>query len=419
MTLRSIVGLALIAVLVAPAWTQGWVGETESIPEVTVNITVGDEDLPFVPVVVSVDEEIPYSEPVILSDGDMEIPALPLPGTAGDGTTDLAFVLKNVKANQSMSLELKQGRVPYSDPLEVDWQDGRVIFKINGFAFTEYHYHSSASVPRPIFYPLYGPEGVPMTRSYPMEEKEGEATDHPHHQSLWVSHGDVNGVNFWHLDEDQGMQVHQEFNYFHASPVVSRFSQTVWWEDSEGTPLIDETRVVTIWGSPEEMRYIDFDMTFSAVSGPVVFGDTKEGGLVSLRVASSMRASALEGNTPGVISNSHGHIGESDAWGKTAPWCDYSGESEGVDAGLTILCHPDNPLNTYYHVRGYGLFTANPFGLSYFYNDDSRDGSQTLEPGEPWRFRYRVYVHGGASAEDGQVAEAFAAYSDGIKVTVQ
>lgn len=416
-TMMFLTGLFL-CVAVPMGFTQGWVSDASEVPEVKITVSMGDEDLPFVPMVVSVDEKIPYSEPVILTDGSMEIAALPLPSTSGDGGTDLAFVLEDVEANQTLTLTLKQGRTTYSEPLDVDWGSESIEFNIGGFPFTEYHYIATTEVPRPIFYPLYGPEGVRMTRSYPMNEREGEATDHPHHQSLWVSHGDVNGVNFWHLDENQGMQVHQDFNYFHASPIAARFSQTVWWQDAEGTPLIEEERIITVWGSPEDMRFIDFDMTYNAVNGPVVFGDTKEGGLVSLRVASTMRERPLEGNTPGLISNSEGQQGESNAWGKPAPWCDYSGLSEDLDVGLTILCHPENPLDTYYHVRGYGLFTANPFGLSYFYNDENRSGSQTLEPDEPWRFRYRVYIHAG-NAEDGQVAAAFAAYADGVTVSVE
>lgn len=405
--------LALTAGITGSALAQGWLGEDAEFPEVTVTVETGDMALPHVPMVVSLDEEIPFSEPVVLTSDELTIPALPLPDTDGDGGVELAFMLHDVEPGQTLTFTLERGRAPYANPLEVNWSEDSIRFTINGFPFTEYHLNSSPQVPRPIFYPLYGPDGVSMTRSYPMEEKEGEATDHPHHQSLWVSHGDVNGVNFWHLDDDQGYQQNMGVNYVHASAVVSRFSQTVWWVDAEGTPLIEETRIITVWGAPEEARFIDYDMTFSAVDGPVVFGDTKEGGLISLRVASSMRSSPLGDNTPGEITNSLGDVGESEAWGKTAPWCDYSGEVDGMDVGLSILCHPDNPLPSYYHVRGYGLFTANPFGLSYFYRDDDRDGSQTLEPGEPWRFRYRVYIHSD-DAEGGQVAEAFAAYATGV-----
>ena len=50
-----------------------------------------------------------------------------------------------------------------------------------------------------------------MTRNYPMKPGvAGEAEDHPHHRSLWFTHGDVNGVSFWHEGPDAGKIVHAE-----------------------------------------------------------------------------------------------------------------------------------------------------------------------------------------------------------------
>ena len=49
-------------------------------------------------------------------------------------------------------------------------------------------------------FPLLGPGGVPMTRSYPMAEVAGETRDHPHRRSLWFAHGDVGGFDFWQGD---------------------------------------------------------------------------------------------------------------------------------------------------------------------------------------------------------------------------
>ena len=45
--------------------------------------------------------------------------------------------------------------------------------------------------------------------------------------------------------------------------------------------------------------------------------------------------------------------------------------------------------------------TANPFGLSYFYNDKSRNGSYKLAAGETLRFQYRTLFHLGGSSSVG------------------
>ena len=50
-------------------------------------------------------------------------------------------------------------------------------------------------------------------------------------------------------------------------------------------------------------------------------------------------------------------------WGKRAEWCDYYGPVEGQVVGIAIFDHPSNPAHpTWWHVRDYGLFAANPFG---------------------------------------------------------
>jgi len=52
-------------------------------------------------------------------------------------------------------------------------------------------------------------------------------------------------------------------------------------------------------------------------------------------------------------------------------------------------------------MRAYGLFAANPFGLSTFTRDKSQDGSVTLEPGGTLHFRYRVGIHPGDARSAG------------------
>src|SRR5687768_12727175 len=50
----------------------------------------------------------------------------------------------------------------------------------------------------PYLYPLMSPSGANITRHWPTKEGvEGEETDHPHHRSVWMSHGLVNGADFW------------------------------------------------------------------------------------------------------------------------------------------------------------------------------------------------------------------------------
>jgi sugar phosphate isomerase/epimerase len=93
--------------------------------------------------------------------------------------------------------------------VRITQHDDKVTVKVNGRLFTEYHV---TDVPRPYFYPVVGPTGVPIIRHYPMNpdlDKGGDRLDHPHHNSLWFTHGEVNGVDFW--GNGHGKVVHDKF----------------------------------------------------------------------------------------------------------------------------------------------------------------------------------------------------------------
>src|SRR6185295_7073001 len=135
----------------------------------------------------------------------------------------------------------------------------------------------------------------------------------------------------------------------------------------------------------------------------VVFGDTKEGSF-GVRMASSIRVDSKQG---GEIVNSDGLTNQA-AWGKPAAWVDYHGPVDGETWGIAILNHPSSfRYPTYWHVRTYGLFAANPFGIHDF--TGSTDGSFTLAAGKSIELKYRVLLHKG-DEKSGNVAEAFATY---------
>ena len=71
----------------------------------------------------------------------------------------------------------------------------RYRIEIDGALFAEYVFRGH---PSPIVYPVHGAHGIAVTRGHPMHTNSGEATDHPHHRSLWFAHGDINGHDFWH-----------------------------------------------------------------------------------------------------------------------------------------------------------------------------------------------------------------------------
>ena len=297
---------------------------------------------------------------------------------------------------------------------ELKDEGGRLQVDLAGKPFTTYLYEYELPQTRPVFYPVLGPRGIPATRAWPIEEKAGENQDHPHHRSLFFAHGDVNGSDFWSEAEGAAVQVHKSFGGVSSGRFVGGFSERVEWRKRTGETVMGETRVMRFYNVRGNLRVFDVDMTFHAEQGEVKFGDTKEGGLISFRVATPMK----EANT-GRIENGCGGVGEAQCWGKPAPWVDYSGIVKGKRLGIAVFDHCENLRHpTRWHVRAYGLFSLNPFGLSYYKYGRERNGDFVLGSGDSLRFRFRVLIHQG-DARRGKVSEHYLAWAFPPGMTVE
>jgi len=284
--------------------------------------------------------------------------------------------------------------------VEIKQEKDRVRVEVGGQPFTEYHYRG---VDRPYFYPVIGPTGENVTRHWPMKEGRDEAHDHPHHQSLWFTHGDVNGHDFWHGRKGEKI-VHETF--LETGPDFIRTANT--WLAGPGDVVCTDERTHR-FGTDGTARIIDFEITIKASHGPVVFGDTKEGSM-AIRLAPTLRVKGVVGR--GHIVNSEGDR-DGATWGKRAAWCDYHGPLAGKLVGVALFDHPANPRHpTWWHVRDYGLFAANPFGVHYFEKKAGGAGDLKIPEGESRTWRYRVYIHEGDAAAAG-VAGKYRLYAEG------
>ena len=276
-----------------------------------------------------------------------------------------------------------------------------VKVEINGQPFTEYHF---ADVPRPYFYPLLGPGEVPMTRKWPLENGENEEHDHPHHRSLWFAHGAVNGRDFWSEEKQFGKIVHDGFTEVSSGRETGVIRTKDKWVAADGVVVCTDDRVMRFY-SRADVRMIDFEVTLHAANGDVTFGDTKEG-TMALRIAETMRLKGPKGvPSAGHIVNSAG-VRDGDTWGKHADWVDYYGPVGNRTVGIAMLDHPDNPRHpTTWHVRDYGLFAANPFGLHDFEKQPAGAGNFKIPAGQSVTFRYRIILHEGDEKQAGIAAK--------------
>jgi hypothetical protein len=287
----------------------------------------------------------------------------------------------------------------------------KVAVEIDGKPFTDFYI--GPENPKPYLHPLRTADGKIVTRGFPMvPDVAGESHDHPHHRGLWFTHGDVNGYDFWGNEESQkgagkgkGKVVLERVVKASGGKKSGTITATFLWKIPSGDVLLVETRTMTFYSDPY-LRQIDFDSTLSPQQD-VTFGDTKEG-MFAIRLGTPFQE-----DHGGKMVNAQNKQGEKNVWGKRSKWVDISGTIDGKPAGVAVLDHPGNPRPpTYWHARAYGLFAANIFGLRDFENDKSRDGSLTIRPGQPLRFRYRIIIHPGDSNQAG-IRDLYTAWSSG------
>lgn len=296
------------------------------------------------------------------------------------------------------------------------------VVKIDGQLFTEY---VTLSESKPILYPIIGPTGKKMTRDYPMAATPGEDNDHPHHRSLWFSYDKVNDTNFWAEKAslgtkasskdiaELGVQKHREFTKLEGGKDKGTIISVTDWMTSDGKKLLEDERRIT-FGATADSRSIDFDITLKATEGDVHFGDSKEG-VFGIRVPSSMDVEQKVNKSAekGHIINSDG-LANAAAWGKPAAWVDYHGNVGGEHLGIAILNHPSSfRYPTPWHVRTYGLFAANCFGLKAF-DKNAQPGDHTVPKGQTLKFSYRVVFHTG-DEKSAKIADLFATYAKEAK----
>jgi hypothetical protein len=246
-----------------------------------------------------------------------------------------------------------------------------------------------------------------MTRDYPMlKNYEAVKADHPHHRSLWFTHGDVNKIDYW---TGKSKIAHKRFVKAECDGTSVLLVTENDWLGNNDQVVCRDVRTLR-FAAAENKRIIDFDITITAEQDKVVFGDTKEG-TFGIRVPETIAVDTKKG---GQFVNAEGKVGEKEAWGKRSPWVDYYGVLDGEKVGIAILNHPSSfRFPTYWHVRYYGLFAANPFGVHDFegLKDNPQAGNHSLQKGESFTLRYRVLFHKGDTTE-ADIAEAFKEYAE-------
>ncbi len=304
-----------------------------------------------------------------------------------------------------------------SEPVALKRQGNTVQVEIGGKPFTSYSF--DPGIAKAFLQPLRAANGVVVTRGFPTGNSVPAGHDHdsnlePHQRDMYFGHGDINGYDFWseeafagYYGSDHpahfGRMVFRKLDEMRSGASSGTVRATFDLEGSDHKPFAEEVQEFTFSGDTT-MRTIDCVITFHAAHGPIKFGDTKEG-TFALRLAPELDAPT------GTMVSSEGGIGEPQIWGKRADWVNVDGVIDGQTLGVTVFDNPGSFHHpTYWHARGYGLLSANPFGLSFFFRDPHQNGSYTVPAGKSVQFRYRVLIHNG-DYKQAHVADLYRKYA--------
>lgn len=265
-------------------------------------------------------------------------------------------------------------------------------FQLDGRELTACHYDPADR--RVFWHPIRASRDISITR---MGHPHDPLT-HSHHNSVWISHADVDGVNFWaDFGKDLGRIVNVEVSregYTDSDEFASMQMVNHWIREDDKSVLLIETRrteVRPIDGAKSWFMIVDLEYT--TPKGKTATFKPSGFGLLGVRMAKSI--GVIDGG--GRILNSEGLVDEKPIFRQPTRWCDYGGRITNEDdgfTGITLMNHPSNPQNpTPFHVRNDGWM------LPCLNLEASIEVSET----QKLRLRYGLWIHDGlASQQDSE-----------------
>jgi hypothetical protein len=248
---------------------------------------------------------------------------------------------------------------------------------------------------RPFLYPIAGPAGRSLTRmGHPRDP-----VSHSHHNSVWISHQNAGGTNFWEDREGDG-----------SGRIVAQRIQRLWdapdrcgctfpanWTRTGAQPavLLKELRSIEAWSPQEDGSWLlVLESTFSAPGSEAVELAQSGFGMIGVRMAKTI--GVRDGG--GSIRNDSGGRNEAGCFRKPAKWVDYSGPvTDEASGGIALFDHPKNPGHpTAFHVRDDGWM-----GVCL-----TPAGALKVEPSAPLTVRYGIWAHAGMP-EPGKIDQEF------------
>ncbi len=234
-------------------------------------------------------------------------------------------------------------------------------------------------------HPLCTPNGAVLTRIHPK--------DHIHHLGLWnpwtSTEFEGKHVDFWNLKDGQGTVRFAKFASKTAGPVYGGFQaiQEHVALNAAGGPKValNEVLDVRVWntGGPGKGYWIcDFTTTQRCASAsPLTLLAYRYGG-IGFRGTADWNEKNSNYLTSEGKDRKTGHS-------TRARWCNVFGETSKGDAGIEFMSHPQN------HEHPEPMRIWNDQGDIFFNFCPVQQKPWTLEPGNEYVLKYRMYIYDG------------------------
>ena len=287
-----------------------------------------------------------------------------------------------------------------------DKEAGRIAAVIDGAEAFVTRHGDNVDLP---YIVLNSPSGKRMTLPQPTAKQK-----YPHHRCFWFADTvQLEGrrkVSFYNAfytrirKDDPTSPFRDHIRHVSFTPTRAEGNRAesvakLVWEMDAKTPVLDETRLMTVQALGQGEYLLDITFTVTASYGDVHFvSDAVHYAWPYLRMDPTF---AVTGG--GRITNSAGGVNQKGTHGKVADWVDYSNTVGGLAEGLTVFSHPANARPHTWLTRDYGTFGPRRAA--------ARSGKKfTLNKGKSMTRRVGVLVHRG-NVKAGKVAQRYAKYA--------
>jgi hypothetical protein len=255
---------------------------------------------------------------------------------------------------------------------------------------------------KPYFDPLSTVDGISLVWKSP--------PDHAWHHALWFSWKEINGLNYWEETKETGLAKGLT-EVVKVSPALEKdfsaqIAMDLTYHPPQEPPVLYEKRILKVSIPDHQGNYhIDWKSIFTAGDEEVVLERTPIEGQEGGRRWGGYATLACRIDTKSLSDikflDSEGRV-DLDIHTIPTPWVDVSGkvaEDTNRSVGLTIFDHAENPRHP---PSGYVIKDwVDKYKLLFAYMNPGflyREGL-TLDAGESFTLRYRIFIHEGSGGQ--------------------